>query len=355
MKLRGRLAALLAGLMMTALPHAADANELTIRGTIAPAAWQAFEARFVDQSGRVIDDANGGISHSEGQGYGLLLALAADDRASFERIWSFTQTELLLRDDGLAAWSWRPTTPHVPDINNATDGDLLIAYGLAKAGDAWGVESYKEAAAKIAASIGSETLETYDGQVWLLPGAQGFSAQGRADGPIVNLSYWVFEALPVMASLAPDIDWNAVWTSGLKLSEAARFGRAGLPSDWISVRDAAPVPAAQFTPDFGYNAIRIPIYLIRAGLTDPRWLEPYSQAWRGAASTGIPLINVKTDQVVARLTDPGYRMLAATLDCVTQKTPLPADLRLFRPTHYYPSALYLLSLSFLTETRAACL
>ena len=104
MRPRRDLVVWLAAVAMTASAGAAHADELTIRGTIAPAAWQAFEARFVDQSGRVIDDANGGISHSEGQGYGLILALAADDRASFERIWSFTQTELLLRDDGLAAW-----------------------------------------------------------------------------------------------------------------------------------------------------------------------------------------------------------------------------------------------------------
>ncbi len=355
MRSRRDLVVWLAAVAMTASVGAAHAEELTIRGTIAPAAWQAFEARFVDQSGRVIDDANGGISHSEGQGYGLILALAADDRASFERIWSFTQTELLLRDDGLAAWRWTPAAPHVPDINNATDGDLLIAYGLAKAGDAWSVPGYTEAATKIATSIGGETLDSYKGQLWLLPGAHGFSAKDRADGPIVNLSYWLFEALPVMARLAPEFDWGAVWTSGLKLSEAARFGTAGLPSDWLSVHDPAPVPAAQFTPDFGYNAIRIPLYLMRAGFSDPRWLAPYSQAWHGGAQTGIPLINVKTDQIVARLAEPGYRMLAATLDCVTEKTPLPEDLKLFRPTHYYPSALYLLSLSFLTERHAECL
>ena len=39
-----------------------------------PADWAAYRDRFVLPDGRVVDDANGGISHSESQGYGLLLA-----------------------------------------------------------------------------------------------------------------------------------------------------------------------------------------------------------------------------------------------------------------------------------------
>ena len=74
------------------------------RAAIDPQAWTAYKAKFLDASGRIIDDGNGGISHSEGQGYGLLLAYLANSPADFEQIWYFTRTELLLRDDGLAAW-----------------------------------------------------------------------------------------------------------------------------------------------------------------------------------------------------------------------------------------------------------
>ena len=347
---------LLSGLIAsTVLASAAMADELSIRGTIAPAAWQAFEARFVDPSGRVIDDANGGISHSEGQGYGLLLALAADDRAGFERIWSFTRTELLLRDDGLAAWSWRPGQPHVPDVNNATDGDLLIAYGLAKAAEAWGEADYLDAATHIAAAIAKETLVEADGRAMILPGVDGFRREQREDGPVVNLSYWLFEALPVMARLAPEADWAGVTKGGLWLAASARFGHAGLPTDWISLHDGVPAPAAGFEPDFGYNAIRIPLYLIRAGITDPQLLAPYTQAWRRGAATGLQLVNVKSNQTIANLTDPGYRILAAALACATDETPVPNELKLFTPTHYYPSALYLLTFSYLVERHAECL
>ncbi|MEK1875668.1 MAG: glycosyl hydrolase family 8, partial [Rhizobium altiplani] len=112
---------------------------------ISPEAWGAYKAKFLDASGRIVDDGNGNISHSEGQGYGLLLAYLANNPADFEQIWYFTRTELLLRDDGLAAWRWDPAvTPHVTDSNNASDGDLLIAYALALAGSAWNKTDYME-------------------------------------------------------------------------------------------------------------------------------------------------------------------------------------------------------------------
>ncbi len=77
----------------------------------------------------MIDRTNGGVSHSESQGYGMLLAVAANDRAAFEAIWAWTQAHLYVRGDNLASWKWDPAaTPHVADPNNATDGDLLIAW-----------------------------------------------------------------------------------------------------------------------------------------------------------------------------------------------------------------------------------
>ena len=178
---------------------------------IRPTDWQAYKAKFVDTNGRIIDDGNGGISHSEGQGYGLLLAFLADSRADFEQIWSFTHTELLLRDDGLVAWKWDPAaSPHVTDLNNAVDGDILIAYALAKAGTAWNRPDFTQAAATLAQAIGKTAIKTHEGKQLLMPGTSGFGAADRGDGPVVNLSYLVLEAFPELKRLAPDADWAKV-------------------------------------------------------------------------------------------------------------------------------------------------
>ena len=72
------------------------------------AAWRAYRARFITDQGRLVDTANGQISHSEGQGYGMLLAVAAGDRVSFERIWGWTRANLMVRGDELQAWRWSP-------------------------------------------------------------------------------------------------------------------------------------------------------------------------------------------------------------------------------------------------------
>nr|WP_301540442.1 glycosyl hydrolase family 8 [Proteus mirabilis] len=45
------------------------------QATETQAGWQQFKARYITPEGRVIDSANQNISHSEGQGYGMLMAV----------------------------------------------------------------------------------------------------------------------------------------------------------------------------------------------------------------------------------------------------------------------------------------
>ncbi|PTM40044.1 glycosyl hydrolase family 8 [Bosea sp. 124] len=313
-------------------------------------AWELYRQKFVTPEGRVIDDANGGISHSESQGYGLLLACLAGDRSSFARIFGFTRTELLIRDDGLAAWRWDPkASPHVTDINNASDGDLLIAEALGCAGTRWNMPAYTTAARQIARSLAKVALLRRGSETWLMPGAAGFAEKDRPDGPVVNPSYWVFEVFPALVQLTGDQNWMQVHASGLRLLDTLAKAKM-LPPEWVSVR-GPPKPAEGFPAQFGYNAIRIPLYLMRAGLADKARIEPFRQAWAG----GTAVIDVRTGKPVEPLPDPGYRILAAAMACVVDKTAIPADLRTFQPTAYYPSTLHLLSLSMLRERYPQCM
>lgn len=343
--------------LLAALAFAPAAGAQSPPGTIPADDWSAYRARFVDPSGRVVDDANDGISHSEGQGYGMLLAYLAGDRATFERIWTFTRTELLIRDDGLAAWRWDPKAdPHVTDINVASDGDILIAYALARAGRAWNEPSYEQGATRIARALGQEAIRREGGRLVLLPGVTGFSVSERPDGPVLNLSYWIFEAFPVLAPLAPEVDWAGLAASGRELIAGARLGPARLPPDWLSApKDGALVPAEGFEPVFGYNSLRIVLYLLRAGVADTEFQKIVRNNWI-VENGGVPaIVNIPTGKAIARLPEPGYRMLAATLACALDGTAIPADLRRLQPTHYYPSTLYLLSLSLVSEKYPKCL
>lgn len=322
--------------------------------SIRPADWQAYTAKFLS-NGRIVDDANGNISHSEGQGYGLLLAVLAGDRPRFEEIWGFTLTELLIRNDGLAAWRWDPNkTPHVTDVNNASDGDILIAYALARAGEFWNDTRYLAAARQLARAIAASVVIDFNGSPLLLPGVLGFTAKDRPDGPVVNPSYWVFEAFPALARVAPVADWNGLAARGLTLLDQAQFGVHKLPSDWVGLK-GRPQPAEGFDAVFGYNSLRIPLYLLRAGLTDKNRLEVYRRFWVDQNKGQPAIVDITTGRILTSLSDPGYRILAAGLDCALKGTPVPDELKQFQPTQYYPSTLHLLALSYLAEKYPKCL
>src|SRR5262249_8402767 len=85
----------------SARPLILDATPMPIAGTLNLQFWQNYRQRFVTDKGRVVDTANSMVSHSEGQGYGMLLAVAARDRAGFERIWNWTRANLMVRGDQL--------------------------------------------------------------------------------------------------------------------------------------------------------------------------------------------------------------------------------------------------------------
>lgn len=322
------------------------------------AAWRSYKARFVTDQGRVVDTGNGRISHSEGQGYGMLLAVAAGDRETFQRVWSWTRANLMVRDDALLAWRWEPDKrPAIADMNDATDGDILVAWALVEAGEAWSDEGYRLAARRIAVDVARRTvLFRTDGPSLLLPAMSGFSAEDRADGPVVNLSYWIFPAFDRVALLAPEFDWAGLDRSGRRLIAAARFGTARLPVEWISLSGDAPRPAEGFAPTFGYNALRIPLYLAMAGVTDPDLYAPFLALWDKPEVGGLALVDTQSGRVVERLPETGYGAIPALGACAAHGTPFPAALRKVRAgqENYYPVTLHLLALTALKTRFPAC-
>lgn len=318
-----------------------------------PDEWQSYLAAYVSQDGRVIDTANGDISHSESQGYGLVLAALAEDRASFDRILGFTRKELLIRDDGLAAWRWEPDAdPHVTDTNNATDGDMLIAYGLLLAGDLWKEPAFTDAATAMTRTIGRTMLVSADGLPAILPGGEGFAGGDKTSGqPILNPSYWVFEILPRFDALDPVIDWTAVGATGIELLRRAAATPAGIPGDWVVLAGGGIGPAPDFPAEFGYNGIRIPLYLMRAGL-DPALLEPFRAR---ASSAGLFKIDLITGTAIEPISEPGYRLIQAAMECTATGQTIPEELRTLQTTSYYAATLQLLMLDHLRRQRPACL
>ncbi|MGN7127602.1 glycosyl hydrolase family 8 [Methylorubrum thiocyanatum] len=336
----------LPGLPRSETPARTDSGPSLANTLDDDAAWRAYRARFITEQGRIVDTANGMISHSEGQGYGMLIAVAAGDRAAFERIWGWTRANLMVRSDELLAWRWAPDhRPAVADMNNATDGDILVAWALTEAAEAWGEPSYRTAARRIAVEFGRKTILFKDphGPV-LLPAVSGFSARERADGPLINLSYWVFPAFQRLPIVAPEYDWASLIRSGLDFLRQSRFGPSSLPTEWISAKDSLR-PADGFPPLFSYNAIRVPLYLAWAGVGRPEDYTPFKALWGGIERERLPIVDTRDGQPVEWLSEVGYTAIPALTACAADGTPFPEPLRTVQENqNYYPMTLHLLAL-----------
>jgi len=319
-------------------------------------AWPGYRQAFIQPEGRVVDTGNHGISHSEGQGYAMVLAVAAQDRETFARLWDWTSRELYIRPDGLAAWRWDPAqTPRVTDRNNASDGDLLIAWALGEAGLRWDVPEYTQAMLKITAALFSHTvIESRVGPV-LLPGVEGFDARSQPDGPVVNLSYWIFPAIDRLEVLSPAQDWAGLRRSGLSLLRTSRFGPLRIPPEWLAIGARQSQPAAKFERRFSYNAVRIPLYLAWSSRAPVDQLRPFVTMWNAAQDIGPFIIDIDDGKASGSFDAPGYRMIFALAQCISSAKPVPYALATGKNDLYYPATLSLLSMLAISERRPLCL
>jgi endoglucanase len=335
--------------------------------------WQAYARQFVTSDGRVIDNVNGGISHSESQGYGMLLAVAANDKAAFDRIWSFTQTNMYIREDGLGAWKFEPladktasvgdkaTKPveepvgQITDMNNATDGDILIAWALAEAGAAGFGEQYSARAKDISLALRSTVYNGGSLGLQMMPGKVGFSAAERDGKPVVNLSYWVFPAFDRLSVLMPLPMWPELTKSGIAHIEASQNFAAGLPSDWFSldVETGERAAAPGFDDAFSYNSIRIPLYLAMTGPQSRRILRATFADWF-ALEGPLKTVGVNDRALRDTLLDPGYEAIRSLYKCATASTPFPIDALTSLDVNYYPATLQLLAVVAARQSYPKC-
>jgi endoglucanase len=132
----------------------------------------------------------------------------------------------------------------------------------------------------------------------------------------------------------------------LQLLQAARFGRWQLPPDWLVLQDP-PVISKDFLPNFGYNAIRIPLYLVWAKREDRQTLQPYVDFWtyfQGSRFTPAwtNLLNNSVDSYDAPA---GMRAIAQVVQAIAEN-PLSLPPRLFpldSSQDYYSASLLLLT------------
>jgi endo-1,4-beta-D-glucanase Y len=330
------LAVLLLALLSSA-PVAAQIDPLA-------AEWAKYRDRFVADDGRVRDTGNNAVSHTEGQGSTMLFAEAFGDRATFDRVWHWTADKLRQPDSALFAWRWDPSNAEHPvgDTNNASDGDILIAWSLSLAAQRWHDRDYRVEAHRILGAIRDKLVDRVDGRLVLMPGTGGFK---REDGSvIVNLSYYIYPAFREFALVDPSPVWARLRRDGLALLAKARFGQWELPTDWIAVGgNGAISPAANLPPRFGFDAIRVPLYLVWGGAATPQRLSAELNFWNSFSDKPIPAWVDVTDGNLAPFPGPaGFQAIIQLAR--SRQSPKPPPLpEIGDRDDYYSASLILLA------------
>jgi endoglucanase len=259
----------------------ADANQLAVRDA------RAFIRQYVDLDGRVVRRDQGGDTVSEGQGYGLLLAYATDDRSTFTRIWGWTAANLQ-RSDGLFSYRW--SNGHVVSSSPAADADVQIAWALDLAALRWHEPAYSTAARRIAASVAASEVGYDDqGRPTLAAGPWALASRSVVS---VEPGYWSFAADDALARLTRDHRWQDLAAADLYHLNQLSSAGTQLPADWAQIgggQDAHPVSAPGQTspPVSGQDGMRAMVWATcdqRASALEVAW-------WRlqAASAAAAPL------------------------------------------------------------------
>lgn len=187
----------------------------------------SFMNDYVAPDGRVIRRDQGGGTVSEGQAYGMLLAVALDNEARFKSIWGWTRANLQ-QPNGLLASDW--SGGRVVSTRPATDADLDAADALVLAGERFGNSAYRSEGIAIGRAIlNEETISTASGPV-LVAGPWA-----RTDPAVVNPSYFSPRAYADLARVDQDPRWKLLAaTSRSIVAQLTAHGRS-LPSDWAAL------------------------------------------------------------------------------------------------------------------------
>ena len=319
--------------------------------------WGKYKKRFVLAEGRVIDTGNNNVSHSEGQSYAMLLAVHNDDEKTFRKLWDWTTRNLAVRDDGLFAWQYVPDQAEpVEDKSNSSDGDLIIAWAMLRAGKRWKNDEYLEISRGLLRSIRQNLIHQHENYTLLLPGPQWPIRKGAI---VLNPSYWVYPALREIADFDPQPVWEKLIHSGIRMMQQIRFGPWELPSDWVAVKpDGSFHQDDEFPFMFSYDAVRIPLYMIWGGHRKKDLLRIYQAFWASTArgSRLVTSYGLSTNRIIQQENVLAYQAINSLVSCVITGKPATVLNNTFHKyDDYYSATIFLITRLAATEQLPSCI
>jgi len=260
-----------------------QANNAIASAVCAPVSWplwEQFKVNYIESSGRVIAGNSRQIeSFSEGQAYGMMFALIANDPETFELLWKWSVANLAQGniEARLPAWNWGEAndgTWKILDENSASDADLWYAYALLEAGRSWQRNDYIADAKKILAQVKTKAIVTLPGLgKMILPGQIGFAF--IPNQWLLNPSYLPISILRRFATFDSNGPWDELAKNSAKMITAS--SPKGFAPDWVGYQGLSPISGKFIVDpnkgDIGsYDAIRVYLW---AGMTDAN--DPLTQ------------------------------------------------------------------------------
>jgi len=192
------------------------------------ATWNFYRHAYL-QEGRVIENANQGITSSQGQGYALLYAVWADDPSTFQQVWQWTQKNLQGRSDHLFVSRWKDV---VVDSRTHTGANTDIALALILAARRFSRPDYQIEAIPILNSLWNHAVFSFNNRYFITTDDEGESAR-IAKVNVGDLSPYAYS---IFSTVDPIHPWTHLVDSSYDLLKWIYFDQGyALPPDTVYI------------------------------------------------------------------------------------------------------------------------
>jgi endoglucanase len=185
-------------------------------------------------------------------------------------------------------------------------------------------------------------LIRYGGLRLLMPGEWARPSRFNPE-VVVNLSYYIPFAMPLLEGVDPRGPWTELRADGRRLLE----GLIHPPSDWSEVNAHGEArPATGWPKTFGYDAVRVPLYLLQVGESPATLFRFLTATWGEPEPHRDPYrFDVMSFRNLGHFHGRPYDILHELVLCAETGQPV-ADLTFDpRMDNYFAASLYMLTMA----------
>jgi len=230
-------------------------------GQLIQKVYNLYRTNVIQPNGRVIDWQNKAVTHSEGIGYSLFFAVKMSDKDTFYKVFYWFKRNIPLNDKGLIPWLWGKNSKGgwgILDFNDATDGNLWIAYALLLGYEKWRDEEFKEFAINLIKNIKKYDVLLHKNCVFLLPASKFFVGSKSLT---INPSYYAPFIFAKFYKYDKDPIWLELINQSFKIWYFVSVTPYHLFPEWIDI-DLKTCKVTKIYGIMGFNSIRIPIWIL---------------------------------------------------------------------------------------------